>query len=93
MTNRGMTAGAKEFVLRKMYFVNFVLIMCHLGFAFFYNFFDMSVLFFTNLINIGLCLLSFVFLHTTDFKKYVHLLFYELYIFMILWAREPVENM
>lgn len=84
MTNRGMTAGAKEFVLRKMYFVNFVLIMCHLGFAFFYNFFDMSVLFFTNLINIGLCLLSFVFLHTTDFKKYVHLLFYELYIFMIV---------
>lgn len=84
MSNREMAPKAREYVLKKMYIVNTVLILCHLGFAVLYHLYDMTILFYTNIANIGLCLLAFICLKKRSLKKYVHLLFYELYIFMIV---------
>ncbi len=46
MSKREMADKAKVFVLKCMYVVNTVLIICHLGFAFFYNYYDMDILYF-----------------------------------------------
>lgn len=79
-----MASNAREYVLKKMYIVNTVLILCHLGFAIIYHIYDMTVLFFTNFINIAICLMAFAALKKGELKKYVHSLFYELYAFMLL---------
>lgn len=79
-----MTANARNYVLKKMYLVNTVLILCHLGFALVYLRYHMTVLFCANFLNIALCLLAFICLKKRALKKYVHLLFYELYAFMII---------
>lgn len=84
MSDREMASDAKRYVLGKMYLVNTVLILCHLGFAYIYIHYQMTVLFFTNFINIGTCLLAFACLKKRMLQQYVHLLFYELYAFMIL---------
>ena len=83
MSNREMTPDAREYVLKKMYVVNTVLLLCHLGFALICAIHSMTILFFTNFINIAICLLAFICLKKRASKKYVHLLFYELYAFMI----------
>ncbi len=83
MSNREMTSNARDYVLKKMYLVNTVLILCHLGFAFIYNRHQMTVLFFANFVNIAICLLAFICLKKRALKGYVHLMFYELYAFMI----------
>lgn len=83
MSNREMTSNAKVYVLKKMYIVNTVLILCHIAFAVICDVHNMTVLSFTNLINFAICLLAFICLKKRESKKYVHLLFYELYAFMI----------
>lgn len=84
MSNREMASDAREYVLKKMYIVNTVLILCHFGFAILYCCYNMTVLFFTNFVNISICLLAFINLKKRELKRYVHLLFYELYAFMTI---------
>lgn len=79
-----MTADVKKYVLKKMYFVNASLIFLHVVFAFIYAFCDMPVLFYTNLFDVLLCFWGCFCLKKREAKKYVHLLFYELYIFMFV---------
>ena len=84
MSDRDMAIVARKYVLHKMYIVNTVLVVCHLAFALLYKLFDMDMLFYMNFLNIAICLLAFVCLKKQEFRKYVHLLFYELYAFMII---------
>lgn len=84
MSKREMTTRARKYVLGKIYIVNTLLILCHLGFALIYDYYDMNILFFTNFGNIALCLLACFFLNQKKLKEYVHVMYYELYMFMIV---------
>lgn len=83
MSKRDMTSKARKFVLEKMYIVNTILIICHLGFALLYNRFNMDVLTLTNLGCTIMCVIAFIFLKKRILKQYVHFAMYELYAFMI----------
>ena len=83
MSKRGMTSDAKKYIIQKMYFVNAFLIVLHFLYAGFYIHFEMPILFYMNLFDVGLCIVGCFCLKKESYKNYVHLLFYELYIFMI----------
>lgn len=84
MSDREMALSARKYVLNRVYIVNTVLLVCHLAFVVLYSLYDMYILSLANFVNIAICLLAFVALKKQKFRKYVHLLFYELYAFMII---------
>lgn len=60
MKKREMAENAREFVLKCMCIVNSVLILCHIGIAFFYDYYNMDILFYINIGFIAVCLLAFI---------------------------------
>ena len=82
--------SAKKYISQKIYIVNSVLILCHIGFSFIFSYFKVNILFYVNLVNITLCLLAFICLKQHKIKQYALIAFIELYIFMISFSSSKI---
>ena len=68
MSKRGMTSDAKKYIIQKMYFVNAFLIVLHFLYAGFYIHFEMPILFYVNLFDVGLCIVGCFCLKKESYK-------------------------
>lgn len=84
MAQRGMTEKANDFVIKRTWIINIVLLLCHIYFVVLFKFYEADILFWFNCGSVLIYLLSFELLRRKKAWTYIYLVFLEIYAFMIV---------